>query len=196
MLYLIYQTTNLLNNKIYIGKHQTNNLDDGYIGSGKHLNRAIKKYGLENFKTEILFKFDTEQEMNAKEAELVTEDFCSREDTYNICVGGQGGWSYVNKNIKRNPLPGYKAGLANYWLGKKRSPISLETRKKLSEANKGKSRKHTDETKNKIGLANSKLVGSKNPQYGKIWITDGKLSKMIPKTSLIPDGWYKGRICQ
>lgn len=46
--------------------------------------------------------FDTEEEMNTKEAELVTEEFCLREDTYNICVGGKGGFSHINKNGLNN----------------------------------------------------------------------------------------------
>lgn len=95
--FLIYKTTNKINGKIYIGKHITKNIDDGYMGSGKHLKRAINKYGIENFEREILFCFDNELEMNSKEAELVTEEFCLREDTYNLCVGGRGGFSYINR---------------------------------------------------------------------------------------------------
>lgn len=96
MYYTIYKITNILTNKIYIGKHQTNNLDDEYMGSGKYLKCAIKKYGIEHFSKEILHIFDNEEEMNAKEAELVTKDFVLEDTNYNICVGGQGGWSYVN----------------------------------------------------------------------------------------------------
>ncbi len=89
MHYIIYKTTNLINNKIYIGQHITNNLDDGYLGSGKNLHKAIKKYGKENFKKEILHIFDNFDDMDSKEIELVTEEFVKRSDTYNQIIGGQ-----------------------------------------------------------------------------------------------------------
>ena len=53
MHFIIYKTTNHFNGKIYIGKHRTYNLDDDYLGSGKHLQRAIEKHGANNFKKEI-----------------------------------------------------------------------------------------------------------------------------------------------
>lgn len=65
-LYVLYS-----NGKTYTGKHQTDNLDDGYMGSGKLIRRAIAKYGAENFTKEILHAFENEEEMNAKEKELV-----------------------------------------------------------------------------------------------------------------------------
>ena len=70
MKYTIYQITNTINNKIYIGKHQTENIHDDYFGSGIALKRAIQKYGKSNFVKEILYVFDTEQEMNQKEKDL------------------------------------------------------------------------------------------------------------------------------
>jgi len=89
--YTIYQTTCLVNSKIYVGMHKTNNLQDEYLGSGNMLKRAIKKYGIHNFTKEILFIFDNEQDMINKEKELVNEDFCNLSTTYNICQGGKGG---------------------------------------------------------------------------------------------------------
>ena len=98
MKYSIYKTTNLINGKFYIGKHQSENINDNYIGSGIALKRAIKQYGIENFKKEILFIFDTELEMNMKEKEIITEEFVLRKDTYNVGIGGEGGAHFKGKS--------------------------------------------------------------------------------------------------
>lgn len=199
MFYIIYQITNVLNNKIYIGKHQTKDLNDGYMGSGKRLKHAISKHGIENFKKEILFQFDDEAEMNAKEVELVTQEFCLREDTYNLCPGGHGGWGYVNQN-----------DLTPRMLGKTQSEKQKQVSSSLiSERNKtGKTsesmknyyakndhpwlgRKHSEETKKK--MSKPKNEGSLNSQFGTMWITNGQENKKIKKIDTIPEGWYKGR---
>lgn len=88
MLYTIYRVTHLESGKYYIGKHQTENPNDGYMGSGQLIRRSVKKHGVKSFKKEVIHFFETEEEMNAKEAELVTEEFCARKDTYNLCPGG------------------------------------------------------------------------------------------------------------
>lgn len=121
--YLIYKTTNTINGNIYVGKHITNNINDGYIGSGKRLKTAIKKYGIESFHCEILKYCIDEDEMNREESFIVTEEFCSRKDTYNLCPGGQGGFGYINQN-KLNDRTG--------------QPVSDETRLKISNAKRGK----------------------------------------------------------
>lgn len=82
---------------IYIGKHMTNDKDDGYMGSGIRIRRAIEKYGIENFEKTILFECESADEMNAKEAEIVNEDFIARDDVYNIKLGGDGGWDEINR---------------------------------------------------------------------------------------------------
>ncbi len=88
--YLVYQITNLINDKIYIGIHSTENSEDGYMVSGKNLRAAIKDFGIENFKKEILFDFDNPEEMIAKEIELVDRKFISMHNVYNIKLGGEG----------------------------------------------------------------------------------------------------------
>ena len=87
--FILYKTTNLINNKIYIGIHQTKNLDDGYLGSGLAFKRALKKYGKENFKHEILKYCNSLEELLQEEKEYVTENWVNREDTYNLKTGGQ-----------------------------------------------------------------------------------------------------------
>lgn len=90
-IYYVYKTTNLINGNIYIGKHQTKNINDGYLGSGNLIIKAIKKYGRENFVKEILHYCESEEEMNKLESEIVTEDFVKQSGVYNIASGGQGG---------------------------------------------------------------------------------------------------------
>ena len=64
------------------------------MGSGLWLKREQKRLGIENFKKEILFECSSEEEMNAKEAELVNREFVDRDDTYNrVLGGGVGGFS-------------------------------------------------------------------------------------------------------
>jgi len=217
MKYTIYKITNKVNGKIYIGKHQTNNINDGYMGSGILLKRAQTKYGAENFVKEILHIFDTEKEMNAKEAELVTEEFCLREDTYNMCVGGKGGFSYINNNRLNtfcdSDIARFGREKTDKILEEKhgenwRSVISKKANDRLKQILKSDpnylkdrasksflGRKHSEETKRKIGLKNSESSkGPNNSQYGTIWINNGEHNKKIKGVDPIPEGWYKGRI--
>jgi len=138
MYFIIYKITNLINEKIYIGKHQTKKLDDGYMGSGKRLKDAIKHYGIENFRKEILFQFDNEEEMNLKESELVTKNFVKEDTNYNMCPGGNGGFGYINNN-----------GIVKF----KGKHHSDDSKKKMGHPNNDhfKGKKHSDESKKKIG---------------------------------------------
>jgi len=98
--YLVYQVTNLINEKIYIGIHITENVEDGYMGSGRRVRKAIKRHGLINFKKEILFDFDNPEDMVAKEIELVDRTFIARKDVYNIQIGGNGWNSFDTVTVK------------------------------------------------------------------------------------------------
>lgn len=98
MFYYLYEVRNNLDGKIYVGVHKTEDMNDGYMGSGKVIRSAIKKHGIGNFSKVILETFTTSDAMYAKEAEIVTEDFLSRSDTYNVRKGGHGGFDFINKN--------------------------------------------------------------------------------------------------
>ena len=215
MFYTIYKTTNIIDGKYYIGKHKTQNLDDNYLGSGKILKRAIKKHGIDNFTKEYLFIFDNEEDMNDKEAELVSEEFIKEDTNYNLKIGGEGGWDYINDNslcptwkkyntTHKLPELGRQAHLYKFYNDelyrekflKKLSKASLKARKTLSEKYPngtfyGKS--HTDKTKEL--MRKSKNIGKNNSQYGMMWIysLELKVSKRISKSDDIPEGWYKGR---
>lgn len=102
--YIVYQTINIVNNKIYIGHHRVANLDifDGYIGNGVNIyypstymnpkfpfQYAVKKYGTGSFRRSTLYIFNTEEEALKKEQEIVNDDFIQRKDTYNVALGGK-----------------------------------------------------------------------------------------------------------
>ena len=120
MFFTIYKITNKINYKFYIGKHKTNNLNDGYMGSGKLIRRAIEKYGLDNFEKTILHIFDNEKDMNDKEKELVLLS----EESYNLCPGGQGGFGFINNNSLNVPI--HKQNVDDK---KRRSLISIGMKK-------------------------------------------------------------------
>ena len=86
--HFLYKTINLVNSKFYIGIHSTNNLDDGYIGSGLRIRYAIKKYGRENFKMEILEYFDDRLSMRLREQEVVNSDMIKDPMCMNLQIGG------------------------------------------------------------------------------------------------------------
>lgn len=208
MYYLVYKTTNMINGKSYVGCHKTKDLDDGYLGSGKLLKAAIKKYGMENFKREILFECESTEEMLCRERESI----CFGPLSYNLKEGGLGGFDYINSSGK-NIYPKHKKvwekkiqKLGRIALAKKlKNPdyklafsLNVSTSlKKHYETNPGhfSGKQHTELSKKKISLVTSIAQrGKGNSQYGTMWITDGVINKKIDKNSILPVGFRKGRI--
>jgi hypothetical protein len=203
MLYTIYRVTHKESGKTYIGKHQTLDSNDGYLGSGKMISRAVKKYGVEAFQKEVLHVFETESEMNAKEAELVTEEFCLREDTYNLCPGGQGGWGYVNAsghsgfskawaNDRPRSLTSAAKGGAS--TGAQNIQKAYAAGKVRHDTFTGK--KHSLDTLSRMSSSQKKISrsGKDNPSWGR-WITDGKHEMLFKdKTVTLPAGFVEGRL--
>jgi group I intron endonuclease len=208
MYYTIYRMTNNLDGKFYIGMHQTKRLDDGYIGSGKLLKRAITKHGEENFSKEILFIFDCRQDMIDKEIELITEDLVKNPNCYNLTVGGWGGNRITDPN---HPV----------WVGVRSGTLATSQNKKYAEDPAFRSRycsqrrqnmtnnhiagkikydtftgkTHSEATKLKMSKSKrGKGVGEANSQAGTMWITNGEVNKKVKKGDDIPLGFRVGRV--
>jgi len=214
MNYLIYKITNTVNNKIYIGCHKTDNVNDVYMGSGKILKRAINKYGIDKFTKEIIHNFDNSEDMFSMESELVNEDFVANKSTYNLKEGGEGGFNKHRLNTGETWSPDAKEahrqnGLKSKAIHKHNNTgiygFSKETRIKngikgskvlLEKYPNGTfyNKNHTPETKQKMSDSHKgKHTGSKNSQYGTMWITNDKVNKKIKKEEPLPEGFRKGR---
>ena len=140
---IIYKTTNKINGKISVGKDVKNN--PNYLGSGKRLLRAIKKYGRENFTKEILEICETQEQLNDCEKKWIEYLNSKGDNGYNIADGGTGG--------KTSPNP-WNKGLTKF---------TSESVKKYSDKNKKslKGKTQSEETKLKRKISNSGKKRSK-----------------------------------
>ncbi len=93
----IYKTTNTLNNKVYIGK-STKPYNENYLGSGKLLIKAVKKYGVKNFFVEVIDTADNLKDLNDKEKYWI---LLYKNNSYNIAEGGTGGDTMSNHPNKK-----------------------------------------------------------------------------------------------
>lgn len=217
---IIYKIVNTINFKIYIGCHQTNTLEDGYMGSGTVLQKAFKKYSIENFEKIVLFNFDSVDEMFNKEAELVNEAFVKRPDTYNVCLGGNRdmGWKTKGLVLVENLDGSHRTMMSKDDLRYETEyfPFIKDKRFVKDKFGKGslvskddprylsgelvfiwKDRKLTKEHREKISKANKiSQQGKRNSQYGTIWINRNGIIKKIKREELdlyVKSGWTRGR---
>ena len=137
--YVVYKITNLINGKIYVGYQKNGKVDDRYRGSGIAIEKAVNKYGIENFSKEILYVFETEKEATDKEEEIVDEEFVARSDNYNLKPGGYGGWDYVNSlKLWDDPkrCENQSMAMKNYWDdSEKRENQSITMKKVWADPN-------------------------------------------------------------
>lgn len=206
--HFLYKSTNLINNKFYVGVHSTYNLKDGYLGSGKRLKKSIEKYGKENFKIEILEFFESREELLKKESEVVNEILLADEKCMNLKCGGIGQIKFLTPT-EENQFKWSSAGGKAYGkklktdasfkekISEKRSASMIKRHKKGSYIPDWTGKKHKEETKKKIGDKISTLQkGKNNSQYGTLWINKGKENKKIKEENLqsfLKKGWIKGR---
>lgn len=203
MYYTIYKITNTINDKFYIGAHATKNLEDGYMGSGHALSRAKTKYGIENFTKEILYIFEDEKTMYAKEKEIVTEDFCNQKDNYNVRIGGYGGFNHINSNPEK--YRAVRSARAKLLAAREDNPFKDPEwqRKHNSMNNPDIVKSLCERAHSPIATAKRKATykenkhqqGEKNSQFGRYWISNPvtKEVRRITASDVIPNGWVKGK---
>ena len=178
----IYRTTNLLENKVYIGRRYGNFISK-YFGSGIYLRRAIQKYGKENFKVELIAYAKSKKELNDLEIFYIAENrkLLGRENMYNISTGGEGmgsGEDHPDYSGNKNPMYGKKGKDAPMF---GRTGIKSPMFGRVGEQAPMYNKHHTKETKKKISISMHKVMctpkarekvrqanlGSNNHNYGK-----------------------------
>lgn len=91
-MFYIYKTTNLINNKIYIGQHKAEKFEPSYKGSGKIFQEALSKYGKNNFKVELIEFCNSSDQADIREKYWIAfYNSTNLEIGYNILKGGQRG---------------------------------------------------------------------------------------------------------
>lgn len=147
LFYVVYKITNQLNGKYYIGAHATDDLDDGYMGSGIAIARAIEKHGVENFTFEIISHASCEAEMYQMEKEIIGDLWTTDRKCYNMTAGGVGGFAHIDNTGDNNPM--------------RRPDVVKKVSEKLSEIRK-------DEKYRAMAIQNLKKAnnkGRKRPQF-------------------------------
>ena len=167
----IYKITNNVNNKIYIGQSKYN--DPKYLGSGNYIRKAVKKYGIKNFTKEIIEECSDIAQANEREKYWIKKlDSKNLKIGYNIADGGS---SFImNDSIKKK----IKISLSGKYTGdnsfRKGVPQNIETRKKISEGNKGRIK--NDDTRKKMS---SSAIGKKLSEDTKKKLSNSHKGKIL-----------------
>ena len=200
----IYKTTNIINNKQYIGRKTSKTFVKTYLGSGIGIKKAIKKYGRENFKVELLKWCNSYEELVESETYYIKlYNAVENENFYNQSYGGYDeGFCVGNKNIAKTEYA--RKINSEKHKGKK---MSEEFKKKQSELHKGKpsgmlGHNHSEETKQKISEAakNQKHSEERDKKVsehhkGSKFMNNGVEQKWVNKDEIekyLADGWKFG----
>ena len=206
--YIIYKTTCKPTKKFYIGMHCTDDLNDGYLGSGKIIKRSIKKHGEAQHERSIIEACASFEELCQREKAIITENILLDPLCMNLSFGGSGGWAYVNaltevqtKRIEHMRTDEYRAKRSQEqtarWSDEKYRESFYQTVK--SDEYKESRRVQMNEVyqdKALIEKVRTAKLGEKNPAFGKKWVYKGTATTYAAKDEIekfIADGWKLGR---
>jgi len=132
--HIIYKTTCLVTGRYYIGMHSTDDLDDGYLGSGVRLTRSVKKYGKDQHVRSILEVLPTRTAASEREKELITEELRKDPFCLNCGPGGLGALDRpstkeeTRQKLSEKGKAAWAEGRLTGMLGKKASKESIAKR--------------------------------------------------------------------
>lgn len=170
---IVYKITNLINNKIYIGKSKYNKCD--YYGSGVLIKKAINKYGINNFKKEIVEDCNNNDELNKKERFWINKFNSIVPNGYNIAFGGEGGDNFTNNPNKEK----IKEKISNI-LKTDKNPVHYIKNKKLWKKHISESKINpSKETIEKMSIA------KKDKSWEEIYGIEGAKNKKIKMSIII-----------
>lgn len=204
--------------KYYIGMHSTDDLDDGYFGSGQLLWKSIKKHGKEKHNKEILEFSSSRQELKIRERTLVNEEILNDPLCMNLKLGGEGGWDHItpehqSKNGKRGNAKmrilrvscedwAKKTG-TNISNGLKKSyasgiakPSGFASVEGLREMTKRASSLKSIEKRKATYKLRGHSKGEKNSQFGRRWVTNGTTTIKVDQDKIdeyLQMGYSRGR---
>jgi len=184
-------------------------LEDGYFGSGRKLIEAIEEFGVENFERKILRFYKSSAEMFEAERKFVDRDWVNSTKTYNLKIGGHGGWDHENFDSNKQAQKGKKCGKSKLKRWKEDTVWANKMKKicsnNLKQAHKNglikydtfTGKKHSPGSKRRIGKTNSiHQKGEGNSQFGTCWVCKEGIAKKIKIEELnehLSNGYSKGR---
>lgn len=187
----IYVVTNLITQKMYVGKHKYSKpeLDPKYFASGKIINESLSTYGKESFSQKLIDVADSLEELNRKEIFWIKELNTRCPNGYNLTDGGDGAPNLTAESRKK---------LA-YWQGKKQSE---ETKQKRIE-----SLKQVEHNPEWVAKISKSLRGKKPSEAARInsgkatkervtgshWYNNG-VHMCQYKENEVPEGYIRGVI--
>lgn len=136
---VVYKTTNLVNGKIYVGKTHRKDGFDRYLGSGKVFRQAMRKYGRENFKREIIEECETREDLDIAESKWIELLHARDPDIgYNLAPGGEGGGAYEGLTPEQREIRNRKISETTKGKPKRGHAVSEETRVHMQQAQQKK----------------------------------------------------------
>jgi hypothetical protein len=204
-IHYLYKTTCNVTGRYYVGMHSTNDINDGYLGSGRRLRASMRKYGIENFNKEILEFFETRELLVEAEIKTITPEMITDKNCMNLMGGGSGGFISDEQQKHRSVCAG------------KAFADKLKNDEEFAKIHRDKAsthmtnmlltgkikrfdwndRNHSEETKKLMSEKKKGTgTGKTNSQYGTCWITKDSINKKIKKEELenyLLQGWFQGR---